>query len=122
MESIANWRLKIKNLALDAVGEWGLVAIVLLVGLGSFALGRLSALEEVRPPVAIKEAVALAGPQGIAPGGAFVASRTGTVYYYPWCSGASKIAAQNQVWFSSEQVARAAGYAPAKGCKGLTQQ
>ena len=119
MRSIQEWRQKIKNQWEEAVGEWGLVAIVVLVGLGSFGLGRLSAMEDVRPPVAITEAASLAKPKGMYLGGQFVASRTGSVYYYPWCTGAGKILPQNQVWYATEADARAAGYAPAKACKGL---
>ena len=119
MQSIQEWRQKIKNWTENAVGEWGLVAIVILLGLGSFGLGRLSALEDVRPPVAIQEAPGLAKPQGMYTGGLYVASRTGSVYYCPWCTGAGKILPQNQVWYTTEAAARAAGYTPAKACKGL---
>ena len=38
MQSIQEWRQKIKNWTENAVGEWGLVAIVILLGLGSFGL------------------------------------------------------------------------------------
>lgn len=102
-----------------AIGEWGLVAIVFLVALSSFGLGRLSALVDARPPVAIQTAEALQEPRGIYPGGQFVAARSGSAYYYPWCSGAARILSQNRVWFATEEAARAAGYAPAKNCKGL---
>ena len=110
---------KIKNWADIAVGEWGLILIVLLVALGSFGLGRLSVLETVKAPVSITEAPAIAEPRGMNIGGLIVASRTGTAYYFPWCASASKIAPQNQVWFTSEEKARQAGYSPAKNCKGL---
>jgi len=120
MLNIHEWRQKIKLLLEDGVAEWGLVAIVFLVALASFGLGRLSALEDDRPPVAVTEAPAAMKPQAMAMGGLLVASRTGSTYYYPWCSGASKIALANQVWFASEAAAQKAGYAPAKNCKGLS--
>lgn len=120
MASIADWKLQIKNLTEDIIGEWGFVAIVVLVGMTSFGLGRLSVLEDVRPPVSIGEAAAAAAPQGMASGGLIVASRTGGTYYFPWCSRAAKISPSQRIWFSSEREAQAAGYAPAKGCKGLT--
>ncbi|MCR4280939.1 MAG: hypothetical protein NUV88_01245 [Candidatus Kaiserbacteria bacterium] len=119
MPSIQEAWLKIKNWTDIAVGEWGLVAIVFLIGLASFGLGRLSVLESVRPPVSITEAPALTEPRGMSIGGLIVASRGGSAYYFPWCASASKIAPQNQIWFASEEKARAAGYAPAKNCKGL---
>jgi len=117
--SIQEWSQKIKIVGEGVIGEWGLLTIVLLVGLVSFGLGRFSALEEVRPPVAIQEAPTLAQPQGVYPGGLYVASRSGSVYYYPWCSGAANIAPGKQLWFATAAAARAAGYSPSKSCKGL---
>ncbi|MDO8521944.1 MAG: hypothetical protein Q7S08_01505 [bacterium] len=110
---------KIKNWADVAIGEWGLLLIVLLVALGSFGLGRLSVLESVRATVSITNAPTVAEPRGMSIGGLIVASRTGSAYYFPWCASAAKIAPQNQVWFTSEANARSAGYSPAKNCKGL---
>lgn len=117
--SIQDWGLKIKNWTEDVLGEWGIALIVLLVGISSFGLGRLSALENVQKPVSIIEAASTSTIPALPLGGEFVASRTGTVYYYPWCSGAAKILPQNQVWFASESAAQKAGYRAAKGCKGL---
>lgn len=119
MPTIQDWRLKIKFLTELAIGEWGLIAIVFLLGLTSFALGRFSALEEVKPPVAITQAPLSGKPAMLAMGGLYVASSGGSVYYYPWCSGAGKITPARQVWFTSEAAARQAGYAPSKACKGL---
>ena len=119
MGRIQDIGLKIKGLGADLVHEWGLVLIVFLVALASFGLGRLSALEDARPPISITQAPTAANQQAIAPGGLLVAARSGSVYYYPWCTGASKILPQNQRWFQSEEAARKAGYAPAKNCKGL---
>ena len=119
MGNIQDIGLKIKGLAADMVHEWGLVIIVFLVAIASFGLGRLSALEEARPPISITQAPSAANQQAMAPGGLLVAARSGSVYYYPWCTGASKILLQNQRWFQSEDAARKAGYAPAKNCKGL---
>jgi cobalamin synthase len=119
MQNIHEWGQKIKILADDAIGEWGLVAVVFLVGLASFGLGRLSALEDAKPPVAITEAPTASKPSALFMGGLVVASRSGSAYYYPWCTGATKILPANQVWFVSESAARAAGYTPAKACAGL---
>lgn len=102
------------------LGEWGIAALVVLVGLASFGLGRHSALEETRPVVSISQAPAAATPRAMPLGGQFVASRTGTVYYFPWCGGAQQIAPSSQVWFTSENAAQKAGYRPAKNCRGLS--
>lgn len=119
MKSIEQLVPEIKAWLDAGIGEWGLAAAVFLVALGSFGLGRLSAIETVRPPVSIEQAPSLSQPRGMYLGGLIVAARTGSVYYFPWCTGAQKIAQANQVWFRSAAEARAAGYAPAKNCKGL---
>ena len=114
--------------------------VLILVGAASFGLGRLSALEESKPPVRIlgsNAAVAVSGTAGaaeetavikeseeaglpdLAPGGKYVASKNGSKYHFPWCSGAKRIAENNKVWFNSTEEARAAGYEPAANCKGL---
>lgn len=103
------------------VGDWGLVLLLVLLSAASFGLGRLSVLESSRPPVSIGKMPAAVAPRGIYPGGMYVASRSGSAYYYPWCAGALKILPQNQRWFPDEESARQAGYAPAKNCKGLLE-
>jgi len=122
MANIQETKQEIKNWLADVVAQWGLIAIVFLVALGSFGLGRLSALEDARPPVSIQQAPSEAKPRGMYMGGLIVASRAGKVYYFPWCVGASKIASGNQVWFQTEEAAQRAGYAPGKNCKGLAAQ
>ncbi|MEK7133934.1 MAG: hypothetical protein AAB804_02590 [Patescibacteria group bacterium] len=119
MPNIHEWGQKIKFLLEGGIHEWGLVVIVFLVAFSSFGLGRLSALEEVQPPVSIAQASVDARPRALVSGGLLMAARTGNAYYYPWCSGAAKILPQNQIWFASEKSARAAGYQPAKNCQGL---
>lgn len=102
-----------------AIGQWGLISLVFLVAFSAFGMGRLSALEDAKPPVSLIEAPQAALVLALSPGGYVVASRSGSVYYLPWCSGAQKIAANSQVWFSSEAAAQKAGYSPSKSCKGL---
>ena len=111
--------LKVKLGAEAALGEWGLVLVVLLVALSSFGLGRLSAQEGSQSAISIGQAPLEAEPEGMAIGGLVEASRTGTVYYFPWCGGATSIKPENQVWFKTEDAAKAAGYMAAKNCKGL---
>lgn len=116
---IQEYYREIKALADVAVGEWGMLALLIVVGFGSFGLGRLSALEDARPPVSIRAAPA-SGLSGLPLGGELIASRTGSVYYFPWCSGAEHIKPENQIWFASEKEAQSAGYSGAKSCKGLS--
>ena len=117
--NIAEVRLKIKNGVEDVLSEWGIIAIVFLVGLASFGLGRLSAIDGAKPAVTVREAQASAAARAMSVGGLVVASRAGHAYYFPWCGGASAIKEGNKVWFKNEKTARAAGYTPAKNCKGL---
>ena len=118
MQSIQDSWQKIKAYADAGVGEWGLIVLLCVAGIGSFGLGRLSALEDVRPPISISVAPSGARPEGMALGGQFVASISGRTYYFPWCSGAQTLKSSNEIWFRSEAEAQAAGYTPAKNCKG----
>ena len=52
-------------------------------------------------------------------GGEVVASKTGEVYYLPWCGSAKRITPEKLVTFPSRAAAEAAGYRAAKNCKGL---
>src|SRR3989338_3517499 len=55
----------------------------------------------------------------LATGGEYVASKTGTKYYLPWCGTAKRIKEENKVWFATKEEAEAEGYEPGKNCKGL---
>ena len=45
------------------------------------------------------------------------ASKGGTKYYYPNCSGLKRIKPENLIFFTSESQAEAAGYSLAANCK-----
>jgi len=115
-------QIKAKTIAYLGSGVGGDVAlflIILLVGLGSFGLGRLSTPHEGAGGINMRQAPVLPTPIPLPPGGTVVASRTGSVYYYPWCGGAKNINQANLIWYSSEEKAKAAGLRPAANCKGL---
>ncbi len=115
------------------------ILLIIMVGFGSFGLGRLSKLQEGKSPVRIEQALATqsasalsASPapakkmgatpsvqQPLAPGGELIASKGGTKYHFPWCSGAQRISEANKLRFKSVEEARKAGYTPASNCKGL---
>lgn len=119
MRTIPEYWGEIKAAFDQGLSEWGVFAIVVLVGLISFGLGRLSTLQESKVPLGVEMSTQLREPQARYLGGEYVASKNGGSYYFPWCAGAERIAAGNRVWFASEKAARAAGYAPAKNCRGL---
>ncbi len=108
-----------KGILDDFLRDKGLFIAVFLAILASFGLGRLSALEASKQPISIRQAASAAAAVRMELGGQYVASRGGSVYYFPWCGGAGAIDSQNQIWFKSEEAARRAGYSPAKNCKGL---
>jgi hypothetical protein len=117
--------------------------IIILVAFGSFGLGRLSKIEGAKAPIRIENAPESAdswlghgtitfAPQSsstaiIAPSiqgsdatdTQLVGSKNGTKYYYPWCTGVSKISPANLIHFASKADAEARGYTPSATCKGL---
>ena len=113
------------------LGEWGLFILVILAVTGAFGLGRLSVLMAPNSAILVKNEALAGGGQpreGVdGPGtldgpikGVFLASKTGSQYYFPWCTDALKIAPELRRWFMSEQAAQKAGYRPAPNCRGMT--
>jgi len=111
-----------------------LVMIIVLVGLSSFGLGRLSVLEDTKEPIRIGEIELNSLPAGaylsleknkkdsqIEPeiSGVVVGSKTGSKYHFPWCPGSNQMKEENKIYFDSVEDARKAGYTPAANCKGL---
>jgi len=109
-----------------------LVAVVLSSNLLAFGLGRLS-LSSARQPITIELPSAAVADTAADPrssltnnlnivkneSGEVVASRQGSKYHYPWCSGAKRIKPENLISFPSAAAARAAGLTPAANCPGL---
>ncbi len=115
-------------------GDVFVVLVIIFVGLSSFGLGRLSALDGKKMQVKILESSQHAAviqstnsggeqvtgiPEVENLGGQYVASKKGTKYHFPWCGGAARIAEENKVWFDTKEEAEKAGYTPAGNCKGL---
>ena len=94
-------------------------AVVILVGLTSFGLGRLSVLQEQKGKIEVYESSTSESRVLGATAGGYVASKSGTKYYLATCSGAKQIQEENKIWFPSSQAARSAGYSPAANCPGL---
>lgn len=116
--NIQETALKIKTSAFrnrELLRDLAIPILIILVGIGSFGLGRLSALEGRKQPISVSQGALGAMSQG----GYVVASKTGTKYHFPWCAGANNIAEQNKLTFKDEKSARQAGYLPAGNCKGL---
>ena len=120
-----NEKIKLYGLKKDEL----IISLIILSSVfGGFGLGRLSIVEETKPPITIEEMTLSAstsltataiGPLQGRERGLYVASKTGKTYHYPWCSGAQRIKEANRIYFNSTVEARRAGYKPAKNCKGL---
>ncbi len=115
------------------------LGLLLLVGIVSFGLGRLSIMTEVPSPtgaevrlqsgasdapyVRVSATTTLPSPTVVsgvpAKTGLFVASKSGTKYHRPDCPGAKQIKTENKVFFATVIEASAAGYTPAATCPGL---
>lgn len=112
--------------------------LIIVVGVASFGLGRLSVGEMAAdtPQEAFSAYTRILPSEGPSEGEngaseaprevtasstekAYVASKNSTKYHLPWCSGALRIAEENKVWFASKEEAEAAGYTPAANCKGI---
>jgi hypothetical protein len=130
--SIQDLRVKFK--ALFGNTEYLLAGLIIGASVASFGLGRLSAGEGdvhtlPEPQSTGQEARALptttpAAPPtspttATVPAGGYVASKNGTKYHLPWCSGAKQISEQNKIFFATKAEAEAAGYTPASNCKGI---
>lgn len=104
--------------------------LIILVAFSSYGLGQLSQKEKNNLPISITNKAQIyqslddsnlkkevTPPTTIT--GKYVASKNGTKYHAPWCSGASTIKEENKIWFNSKEEAEVAGYSPAANCKGL---
>ena len=108
-------------------------ALLILVGLASFGLGRHSVLTDGAVPERTAGAVEMSiddrgrisgsneelEPVEAEENGAYVGSKNSDKYHLPWCSGAQRISEENKVWFATKAEAKAAGYIPAANCKGI---
>ena len=110
---------KIKHFYTNLPSELFMVIMLILVGFSSFGLGRLSALEQNKQHISLTYNTDISTMPNQDIEGAVVASKRGTKYHYPWCSGARRISAGNKRWFNSIETAKRSGYTPAGNCKGL---
>lgn len=124
---------KIKSFCEANKNDLYVAAIIFLVGMASFGLGRLSVLWPKKEPITITNDQRLTtndkifDTKSVAESasvintikGKYVASKSGTAYHYPWCQGAQKIKEGNKVWFQTKEDAVKAGYRPAGNCNGL---
>src|SRR3989344_1950471 len=128
---LAGWVKTNNGLARRGGGELYLTAVIVLVAVISFGLGRLSKIREEKTPITIenvKENAETGESKSLSTSNVdneiktdkiFVASKNGKKYYYAWCESANVIKEQNRIWFATQAEAEKAGYQPAANCKGL---
>lgn len=108
--------------------------VVVLVGLSSFGLGRLSVsnigndyiseLNNINTSI-VKEEIgnrveaesSLNNEDDKPRERMYVASKNGKLYYGATCTGAKRISLKNEVWFASSIEAEKAGYELSSSCK-----
>ncbi|MBI3273864.1 MAG: hypothetical protein HYZ69_01850 [Candidatus Colwellbacteria bacterium] len=135
-ERLSETAQKVKIWAEGRKNDIYIAALIFLVGMSSFGLGRLSALLQKKEPIRIEKAEPkeieslpaesanqknsnLTASLPLSAQGKYVASKSGKAYHFPWCPGALKIKESNRVWFDSKEEAASAGYMPAANCEGL---
>ena len=95
--NIKNFKEKIKPFEKDLI----LAVAIILVALISFGLGRLSKIGESQVPITIENisgSTSTPSAKNLTDK-IFVASKNGTKYHYPWCSGAQSIKEENKIYF-----------------------
>ncbi len=116
--------------------------IIVFVGISSFTLGKLSVDSETKKTEPVTQSASATlierGNNGTsdqstkeesdvskkvstesAVDGGYVASKSGTKYHLPWCSGAQRIKEENKIWFATKAEAESAGYTAAANCPGI---
>jgi hypothetical protein len=124
--SIQTILLKIKLLLQN--DRFFISVLIILVGVTSFGLGRLSIDKDSKTPITIKN-TKISTEKPVSDKGlvntktdensGFVASKNGTKYHFPWCAGAKQISAENKIFFATKEEAKNAGFSPAQNCPGL---
>lgn len=108
------------------------VMLIVLVGLGSFELGRLSKMSQSteikiqypdkvtsQPANVISSTVTTSpvAPKTTITGKSFFASNRGSKYYSLSCGAGKTIKKENRIYFASALEAENAGYVLSSGCK-----
>ena len=118
--TIAETREKCKSLIASVPRDLLSIAVLVLASSLSFGLGYLTGSDSAQTSRILLEDAPLSSPPATTTAaGQVVASKNGTKYYLPNCTGADRISDANKVWFVSASAAQKAGYAPAANCMGL---
>lgn len=118
----------------DKINSWSgtlsrpdvtVVIVVFGLSITGFALGYHAGAHRFVPVVTVKDnscvplitESTIKNAESLAQGtSTIVASKTGSRYYFIWCSGASRIALKNRVYFKTAEEAEKKGLTKASGC------
>jgi hypothetical protein len=116
--TIAEAREKSKSLLARIPRDILIISVLILASSASFGLGFLAGQDVGQGS---ESGVSAEGSlRGVSrEEGKIVASKGGTKYFLPECTGAGRISEANKIWFASVAAAKAAGYSPAANCAGL---
>jgi hypothetical protein len=99
------------------VRRFFLTLVIILIGLFSFGLGRLSGQSGAgEMKISYDPNTSSESASTPANAGAIIASSQGKKYYYSGC--ANNISDKNKITFTTSAQAESAGYTLASGCKG----
>ena len=133
--SIPNIFNKIKDWMGIDITTFLYVCVMIGVGVTSFGLGRLSAVNISTHNTSVRisnnEASSLDSLRNTksqvpisssssttsSPSFSFVASKNGKLYYTASCTGANRIKEENKIWFATESEAQDGGYTRSSSCK-----
>ena len=100
-----------------------IAGIIFFTGLSSFGLGRLSVDLKPNSPLVITDTSTNLSTDQQSVSDAttnmdkrVAASRSGTTYYFAWCSGIKRIKEENKIWFPTKESAEKAGLKLAGNC------
>lgn len=103
-----------------------IIIVLISLTVTSFSIGYYAGIHKNHPVITVRDNscippvtdASIKEGERIAQGdNTIVASKSGTRYYYIWCSGVSRIAAKNKIYFSTEEEAEKKGYTKASGCE-----
>lgn len=119
---VADIYKKVKTWCDDNRNDLVTASIIFFTGLSGFGLGRLSIDLKPHPPLSViqpadeQNVYTASLHTAVANDKKVLASRNGTTYYYPWCSGTKRIKDENKIWFSTKEDAEKAGLKLAGNC------
>lgn len=97
--------------------EYLIIIIIILVGLASFGLGRMSALEKTGEEDSVEFIIPeLSKIDMNFSGLSYVASINGTKYYPRGCKVVNRIKSENRIYFRSGSDAQKSGYGYTSSC------